>query len=220
MSKATWFQRHALPIRKTAWAVAAPADDAAEVMADAGEPAIPEHGAVAASLVLVAALEASEQALVVKTAELARAEADLAAARDEIATALVAVAEAQQARARAAEQTLEDAETELVKLALGIAERVVGSELSSSPALIARWAREALAASTFGEELVVAVSADVAIAVESSEWEDLAPRLTTDASLPLSTCELRDGKTTVTVGSAERLELVAEQLAALPARAA
>lgn len=219
MSKATWFQKHELQVRKAAWAVAAPADDEQAAVAD-GAPAIPERGPSETALVPAAALEASELALAIRAVELTRAEAELAAARDELAIAHAAVAEAQQARARAAEQTLEDAETELVKLALAIAERVVGRELATSPELIARWAREALAVSTFGEELVVAVSADVANAVEASHWEDLAPMLTTDASLPLSTCELRDGKTTITVGSSDRLDLVAEQLAALPARAA
>jgi len=220
-STPTWFEKRALQVRPAEWAGPAPADAHPAEAADAAALAIAERAAAdAAALVPAEALEASEQTLAVRTAELTQAEAELAASREEIATAHAAAADAQQALARVIEKTLEDAEAELVKLAIAIAERVVGRELGTSPELIVDWAREALAASTLGEGLVVAVSSDVAVAVDSSHWEDLAPRVVTDASLPPSTCELRDGATTVTASGGDRLDLVAELVAAIPARAA
>jgi hypothetical protein len=224
-SKPAWFEKHATPIRRSAWAGPAPLGLYVVPSGDPAhdsETARPGGGAEAPAAVLVPgeALDASEQMLAVRTAELAGAHAELLALRQEIVTAHAATTDAQDALLRFTEKTLEDAESELVKLAVAIAERVVGRELATAPDLIVGWAREALATSSLGEGLVVAVSSDVASALEPLQWKDLAPRLVTDAALPPSTCELRDGQTTVIVGGGDRLDLVTEQLARIPARAA
>jgi flagellar biosynthesis/type III secretory pathway protein FliH len=168
----------------------------------------------------VAALEAAEAALAVRTRELASAETALGALREELSAARAAAVDAQQALAHVTERLVAGAEGELVKLALGIAERVVARELATSPALVVGWAREAIAASSLGEGLVVAVSSDLAASVDALEWGDLERLVTTDPALAPATAEIRDGKSVVTVGGGERLDLVAEQLAAVPARAA
>src|SRR4051812_20054863 len=121
----TWFQKRALPVRRTEWSQAA---KVAEQVAsqDDGEAEEPVSGT--AAVVPVAALEASEQALALKIAELARAEGRLTTLRDEMLMAQAAATDAREALAVLASKTLAAAETELVKLALAIAERVVARE--------------------------------------------------------------------------------------------
>jgi len=225
-AKATWLEKRALHVRRIEWARAVPCEDAAAMNAaeggvDAAAPPDDERGAPVAERVTTTpgsaeALEASERALASRTAELELAEAQLLTLRGQMVAIRAAATDARQALANQTERTLADAESELVKLALAIAERVVGRELATSPELIVGWARAALSASSLGEGVAVAVSSDVAATVDASGWEDLAPRLITDTSLPPSTCELRNGKTTITVGGGDRLALVAEQLAAIP----
>jgi flagellar assembly protein FliH len=219
-TKTTWFDKHTVHVRRIAWSGQAASATPEEAHVEADVPESAEREAPEAALVPAEALEASEQVVAVKTAEVGVLTATVAALRGELDAAHAMASEARQALAEVTERTLEDAESELVKLALAIAERIVGRELATSPELIIGWAREALAASTLGEGLVVAVSADVASAVDPEHWEELAPRLIADASLPPSTCELRDGTTTVVVGGGDRLDLAAAQLAAVPARAA
>ncbi len=217
-TKATWLDKHILAVRRTEWSGGPAPTVQTELEAEVPESA--ERQAPVAALVPAEALEASEKTVAIKTAEISALSAEMAVLRGDLEVAKAAATEARQELVAVTEQTLGTAEIELVKLALAIAERIVGRELATSPELVVAWAREALAASTLGESLVVAVSADVASAVDPEHWEELAPRLVADASLPPLTCELRDGKSTVVVGGGDRLDLIAEQLASVPARAA
>jgi flagellar assembly protein FliH len=102
-------------------------------------------------------------------------------------------------------------ETELLRLALAIARRVVGRELTSDRALVVAWTREALAALDRGEVVVVAAAPDVAaLAGEASPEHPVE----VDESLAPSAVELR-GATRVVEASAEaRLDVVVEHVGA------
>lgn len=209
-----WFERHDAEIRELAWlgtvagaphpsTLASDERDAAhEPPAEPPEAPSPEREALlAAEARLVestGALEQERAALASARAVIERLEGDLAASR-EAATAM-------------ATQMRDDAESELVKLAMAVAERVVGRELSVAPALIVDWAREAVAGSDLGGSFVVATSADLSAAAPDAAWGELEGALRMDPALPDGTCEVRDGGRTITVSAAERLETVAEEL--------
>lgn len=108
-------------------------------------------------------------------------------------------------------QVLRDGEADLVELAMAVAARVVGRELSTDPALVATWAREAVATLLSREGLVVTVSADVAAEVAPEVWErSLATphTLVVDPSLPPQSCEVRAGPASAQAGLDARLSAV------------
>ncbi len=210
-----WFERHDAEIRELAWlgAIAgAPhpstlgldeRDASHEASAESLEATSPEREALLAAearlVETASALEEERVALVAARARIESLEGELAAARG-AATVM-------------AEQMREDAESELVKLAMAVAERVVGRELSVTPTLIVDWAREVVAASDLGGSFVVATSAALSAAVPDAAWGELEDALRMDPALPAGTCEVRDGGRTVTVSAEERLATVAEDLA-------
>jgi len=113
-------------------------------------------------------------------------------------------------------QLLEDAEPEVVRLAVAVAERVVGRELAADPALVGAWAMEAIAALPDRTGLVVAVSPDVSDLL--GEREGAAERtvarapIVVDPALAPGSCELRSGATTAAVDAAARLASVRDAL--------
>jgi len=215
--KVSWIERHDATIRELAWLGA---------VAGAPHPstvASPEHGpegrgdgATAQAAPEPAADAAwvaeAEAALATLTAERDAARADRARALETIA-ALTAELDAQKgSAARLAVTMRDDAERELVRLAVTVAERVVGREVETEPSLVAAWAREAIAGSEIGDHLEIAISADLADTLGAEDWGDLANLVATDPSLPEATAEVRDGGRAITVSASERLELVAEPL--------
>lgn len=107
-------------------------------------------------------------------------------------------------------------EPELVRLAVAVAERVVGHELRTDPDTVVGWAREAVETLATLEGLTVTVSPDVASQVSPSQWERglAAPHtVSVDASLPEGSCAVRAGASAVRTGAADRLGAVRESLA-------
>jgi flagellar biosynthesis/type III secretory pathway protein FliH len=158
-----------------------------------------------------AALAASEATRLASSAEAEETRRLLAAMRSELD-------EAREATRRFAMTLREDAERELVKLAMAVAARVVARELATAPELLVVWAREAIAGSPLGEQLELALSSDLSTTLTGADWGELAPFVARDPGLPSGTCEVRDGKRVITVDAATRLELVGEHLAAIAER--
>ena len=212
-----WFERHDAEIRELAWL-------GDVVVADASEaPAIGEEGAANAGDVPEvlgaerAACEIAEARLADTTATLERLASDLTAAQAEILGVRRELADAREATRALAAQMRDDAERELVQLAITVAERVVARELATAPELIVTWVREAVAGSDIGESFVVATSSDLSAAVPEAAWGELEEALRMDPALPAGTCEVRNGGRSVTVGADARLDSVAEHLANVPA---
>lgn len=208
-----WLVRHDGEIRELAWLGAA---------AIAGTPLAPNErdASPAAAVESHEAPSAEREALLAAEARLVEIAGALegervtnAAARANIEQLEGELAASREAAVAVATQLRDDAEGELVKLAIAVAERVVGRELSVAPALIVDWVREALAGSDLGGSFVVATSADLSAAVPEAAWGELEDALRMDPALPAGTCEVRDGGRTVTVSAEERFETVAEALA-------
>jgi flagellar assembly protein FliH len=179
--------------------------------------AFPLPPAVSAEL---EALHAAERAL-------AESEAALRCSRTETEEARSAVAKLQSEHAEAVETMRQvvtamrdEAERELVKLAIAVAERVVARELTSAPELIVDWAREALIGSALGDQLELALSPALSASIGEAAWGDLAPFVSVDPALPQGTCEVRDGGRVITVDAETRLGLVSDHLATVGEREA
>lgn len=109
-------------------------------------------------------------------------------------------------------RTLEASESELVKLAIAIASRVVGEQVEKDPAILAKWAKEAIAMLPAKQEIVVAVSPDLAECVPEAAWPMAGHRLEIDKNLPKNTCEVREGATSVVVNAEERMAAIGEAI--------
>ena len=117
--------------------------------------------------------------------------------------------------ATARRHLLEASEGELVKLALVIAARVVGAAVASDPALIAGWARDAIATLPPRDAMVVAISSDLADHVPESAWAAAlsgAHRLEMDPALAPATCEVRAGVASIEVSAVARIAAVGEAI--------
>ena len=148
-----WLVRHDAEIRKLAWlgAIAGvplgseECDGSPEAPVETPEAPSAERAALLAaearSVESAGALEVERVAVASARAQIEQLESDLAASRE--------------ASAAMATQMRDDAEGELVKLAIAVAARVVGRELSVAPALIVDWAREALLGSDLAGSFVV-----------------------------------------------------------------
>jgi flagellar assembly protein FliH len=117
-------------------------------------------------------------------------------------------------------RVVEESEPEIVRLAMAIASRVVGRELSADPSMIAEWIGEARALLPGRSEIVVAVAPDVAAHVPAERIEarlgDGAGTIVVDPTLRPGTCELREGPSTVEVGAEARLDALADALGLEP----
>ncbi len=132
---------------------------------------------------------------------------------DENAALRSEVAEMAAAMARLKREVLEASESELVQLALTIAERVVGRELATDPSLAVVWACEGIQ-TLAAKDVVIAVARDVAQRVPLAAWAavDVQHREITDAQLKPGTIEIRATEGVVTTGADARLAAVAQAL--------
>lgn len=214
-----WFERHDAEIRELAWlgAVAGavhPSLLGAEEVREAAPP-LPDAEPAPAPPVSAdrEALELAERTLAGAKAELEATRAELAAAHAETSLVRAELDAARVATARFAATMRDDAEVELVKLAMSVAERVVARELSIAPELVVDWAREAIAGSDVGDDFVVAMSDDLSSSIPEGGWKELESSLRKDPALPSATCEVRDGGRVITVSADARLDLIEEHLA-------
>lgn len=196
------------------WMVPSPAGDEATAgppepgdaatVADAPAPVVPlaEHLALRAEH---AALAAGHAALVAEHTALVAGHAALAAEHAGLTREMETLRE----------RVLAASEPELVRLACAVAARVVGRELRVDPAVLASWAREAVAALDGREGAAVVVAPDVAARVPAEAWahslgSDHA--VTVDPSLPPGAMAVRAGASTIDVSAAGRLAAVGDDL--------
>lgn len=141
------------------------------------------------------------------TVELARVKEEKAALEDKLAQMTVRMA-------RLHRDVLEASEPELVKLAMVIAERVVGRELAVDPALVVAWARESIRALGASDDVVIAVAPDVAANVPDDAWAELRPAATVraDPLLLEGTTEVRAPEGRIPSGAKARINAVAQAL--------
>ena len=137
-------------------------------------------------------------------AQMAEENAELRAQVTEMAATMV----------RLKREVLESSEPELVRLALTIAERVVGHELSKNSALVVDWARESIEVLAAKDEVVIALARDVAAQVPSGAWStiEVPHSTTTDPALAAGTIEIRTPEGVVVDGAPSRFGAVAEAL--------
>jgi hypothetical protein len=135
----------------------------------------------------------------------------LAELSDENAALRAQVAQMAATMAGLKRQVLEASEGELVKLALVIAERVVGRELAADPGLVAEWAQEAIDTLAAKDEVVIAVAKDIAQSVPDSAWDAISVehRVQTDPQLVSGTIEVRTPEGIVETSADARMASVA-----------
>lgn len=133
------------------------------------------------------------------------------ALKTELHAAHVAVEQKQEELAALRKTLLIECESELVRLALTVAERVVGRELSADPALIATWAREAIESLDSATDAVVAVAPDVAAALEG-HTADFGGQMLIDEGLAPMTAQVRGQVGWAEVGTNARMAAIAEAL--------
>jgi hypothetical protein len=111
-------------------------------------------------------------------------------------------------------EVLESSEEQLVKLALAIAERVVGRELATDPALPVAWARQAIDSLAAKDGVVIAVAKDVRDEVPADAWARVGVdhRVLTDSQLGPAAIEVRTPEGTLATGADARLTAVAQAL--------
>jgi flagellar assembly protein FliH len=138
----------------------------------------------------------------------------LAQVSDENAALRAQITEMAATMARLRGEVLAASEGELVKLALTIAERVIGRELKTDPTLVVDWAREGIAFLAAKDGVVIAVARDVRDEVPEGAWAGLAVehRVQTDPQLAPGAVEVRTPAGTVATGAAARLEPVVQAL--------
>ena len=124
------------------------------------------------------------------------------------------VAEMAATMARLRREVLSASEAELVELALTIARRVVGRELTTDPGLIVLWARDAVERLAAKDDVVIAVARDVRASVGADSWATLGVehRVQTDHQLASGIIEVRAPEGTVSTGADARLCAIAEAL--------
>lgn len=145
--------------------------------------------------------------IALETATIALRE-ELRLAHEENARLHAELAELTAAMTHLRARILEDAEPELVRLAVAIAERAVGAATHVPAETILAWAREALASLPAQNDAVLAVSSGTTLA----EGEHHGVRVVVDASLPAGQCELRAGAGIVALTPTSRLRAIADEL--------
>jgi hypothetical protein len=104
---------------------------------------------------------------------------------------------------------IEESEPEIVRLALAVAKRLVGREVTADKAILHRWIEEGTKALPNRGETTITASPDVA----DQLGDDSAPHeIETDASLPHGTCELREGEAMVSVGLDAKMAAMTDAL--------
>ncbi len=113
--------------------------------------------------------------------------------------------------ARVRTEVLLESEPELVRLALAVAEKVVGHAVEVSPGLVAEWASEGIAALASKDGVVVAIGGGLAEhAFEAVRASGAA--IVVDETLERYGCEVRGRFARVRASASERLQRVAEAL--------
>jgi flagellar biosynthesis/type III secretory pathway protein FliH len=210
-----WLEKSDTEVREPTWSAGTSRAHGGSSGPPANDVAAPAEGEPAPASAVVAereGREVAERALAETEGALARARAETDEARAVLVKMRAELDEASSVMCRLATSMRDDAEGELVKLALAIAERVVARELESAPELVVIWAREAIAGSALGEHLEIALSTQLSSALADADWAELGPFVSTDPALSDGTCEVRDGGKVVTVDAETRLGLVAEHL--------
>jgi flagellar biosynthesis/type III secretory pathway protein FliH len=140
--------------------------------------------------------------------------AEIAALREENAGLHAQVAASAARMARLRREVLESSEPELVRLAVAVAERVVGRELALDPALVVSWARDAIQALAAKDEVVIAIARDVAQSVPSDAWSGIETKhkVQADPVLAPGSVEVRAAEGAIAAGGEARLEAVAQAL--------
>ena len=216
-ARRSWFEKREAMPRAVSWR----GDGAeAELLPPAAEDEPPRSGEESAPPAPaiapeVEALQVAEAALVASDAALERARHELSEARAALSATQAKQDELAADMRRTVTTMRDEAEGELVKLALAIAERVVGRELSTAPELVVQWAREVIAGSALGDHFELALSTELASSLDGEAWGDLASFVSTDPLLAPGSCEVRDGGKVITVDAKARLDLVGEHLATL-----
>jgi flagellar biosynthesis/type III secretory pathway protein FliH len=152
------------------------------------------------------------------TRERAEHEETVRELNEELETLRKTTADLAETLATTRRRVLEASEGELVKLALVIAERVVGTQIALDPARIVSWAKEAIATLPARDALVVALSTDLAEQLPEGVWTDVTNgrhTLEVDPSLPKGTCDVRAAVASVEVSAAARMAAVGETIGAL-----
>lgn len=111
-------------------------------------------------------------------------------------------------------QALADSESDLVKLAVTVAGRIVGREVEADPYLLLGWIREGLQLLQ-GDDVTVALASDVAEHLGAEEILSEVPkvkRVVVDASLRAGAVEVREGNGTIEVDASARLDAMSDAL--------
>jgi flagellar assembly protein FliH len=142
--------------------------------------------------------------------------AEIAGLREENATLTAQVTAGASRLARLRRDVLEASEPELVRLAVAVAERVVGRELSVDPTLVVAWARDAIQALASKDEVVIAIARDVGAQVPAEAWTqvEVKHQLQTDPLLAPGSVEVRTSEGTIAAGGHARLDAVAQAVGA------
>jgi len=219
LDAATWTQTQVgLVARRPSW-LAPAANAAAPISTRSTTPSVaPRARLTSIPPPSRAAGSTAEAEIVGLQAEIQRRDEELTIALAELESLRHTTAELASAVATTRRRVLEASESELVKLALEIATRVVGHGLEADPSLIVSWAREAVATMPARDGLVVVISPDVAARVPEADWALAtggAHRLEVDPQLPPGSCELRSGAGVIEVGAVARLAAVGEAIGAI-----
>ena len=158
-------------------------------------------------VVPLAALSSPPSSPIIRSGRELELEAEVQALREEAARLAVELASVRS-------RILEDSEPEVVRLAMTIATRVVGREVSADPSIVLGWIREGLAVLPGRDAPVVAVAPDIAAAIslEVVLAEAGCRNVVVDASLRPGSCELREGASVVTIGADDRLAAISDAL--------
>jgi hypothetical protein len=142
--------------------------------------------------------------------------AEVARLREENAALTAQVAAGASRLARLRRDVLEASEPELVRLAVAVAERVVGRELSLDPTLVVSWARDAIQALASKDEVVIAIARDVGAQVPFEAWAgvEVKHQVEMDPLLAQGSVEVRTSEGTIAAGGQARLDAVAHAVGA------
>lgn len=117
--------------------------------------------------------------------------------------------------ADARREALESSEREIVKLALAVAERVIGRAFEHDPSVVGEWVKEGIAALSQEDSVRVAVSPRVGEILQASSCFaglEAQPDLVVDPRFDNAHCEIRGKYGRVDAGLEARLDAVASAL--------
>lgn len=142
-------------------------------------------------------------------------DAELAALAAEVEALQAEVVALATSADRVRRELLERCEGDVVELAAMLAERIVGRELATDRTLLARWARDGLAALGEEQDGEIVVSQDVFDSVPRTAWVDgrgrpLVPRV--DPKLGPGACEVRGPWSRIDGSAAARIRAVVEAM--------